>query len=369
MNKADEGVLNTQKIYSYIYRTPCSNRELYDALGLSMPTIIKNLKLLESCGLIAKDGFFESEGGRKASVIKCVPDARLAIGLEILKKSFHLSFIDLYGNCLLESTCQIRYASSSEYFSVISSKILEMAEAAGIASDKILGIGISMQGLVSQTGQEVIYGRLLNNTGLTLDQIRKDLPYPCVLIHDAKASALAEKWVQNIENATYIGLNMNIGSAILVNGEILTGNHLGSGSVEHVCMVPKGKTCYCGRKGCLEMYCSGEQLEEASGMKLEAFFPQLRSGDTDCVRIWTDFLDTLALAVNNVHSVIEAPVILGGLLTSYFVPEDYDRLRDYICRTIQSEAFPIIVGKAGKYSSATGAALYYIRQFLDHPVC
>lgn len=355
MNKADEGILNTQKIYSYIYQNPCSKRTLYDDLGLSMPTITKNLKQLEDQGFVTKDGFFESEGGRKASIIKCIPDARVAIGLELLKKSFHFAIVDLYGTCVEESTQNVSYENSDAYFVTVSQEIEKMIEKLRIKPEQILGIGISVQGIVSPDGQEVIYGRLLNNTGLKLEQIQKHFSYPCILIHDAKASAMAEKWNQDIENATYIGLNMNIGSAILINGEILTGRDIGSGSIEHICMVPGGKQCYCGKKGCLEMYCSGEQLEETSGMKIETFFQYLHNGDRNCFLIWKDYLEKLALVINNVRYVIEAPVILGGLLPSYFVEEDYEQIEDYIQQIIQGEKVRIIRGMAGKYSASIGA--------------
>ena len=51
---------------------------LYTSMGLS--TVSQNLNLLENEGLIEKNGYFDSTGGRKANAIQIVSDFRISIG-------------------------------------------------------------------------------------------------------------------------------------------------------------------------------------------------------------------------------------------------------------------------------------------------
>lgn len=71
-------------------------------MGLS--TVSQNLNLLEQEGLIERNGYFDSTGGRKAQAIRIVSDFRLSIGIGILKNMFHITVVDLYGEVINTET-------------------------------------------------------------------------------------------------------------------------------------------------------------------------------------------------------------------------------------------------------------------------
>lgn len=69
-------------------------------MGLS--TVSQNLNDLETSGLISRNGYFESTGGRKAQIIRIVEDFRISIGLGILKDMFHIVAVNLYGDAIAQ---------------------------------------------------------------------------------------------------------------------------------------------------------------------------------------------------------------------------------------------------------------------------
>ena len=82
-------------------------------MGLS--TVSQNLNLLEQEGLIEKNGFFESTGGRKANALQIVSDFKISIGIGILKGMFHITAVDLYGNAFYTDTISLPYSNTDVY--------------------------------------------------------------------------------------------------------------------------------------------------------------------------------------------------------------------------------------------------------------
>lgn len=82
----------------FIKKKKVSQQDIAYDLHLSRPTVTTNLSSLEEDGLITKDGQIDTEYvGRKASAYTIVPDFRVGIGVEILKKEVKMIIVDLYG--------------------------------------------------------------------------------------------------------------------------------------------------------------------------------------------------------------------------------------------------------------------------------
>jgi len=84
---------------------------------------------------------------------------------------------------------------------------------------------------------------------------------PVAMTNDANAAALGEMVygvARGMKNFIVITLGTGVGSGIVVNGQLLYGCDGFAGELGHVTMVrgEEGRSCGCGRKGCLEAYCS-----------------------------------------------------------------------------------------------------------------
>lgn len=362
--------INRSKIYQYIYRSKLTSKlQIVQDLQMGLSTVSQNLNLLENEGLIEKNGYFDSTGGRKANAIQIVSDFRISIGVGILKNMFHITAIDLYGNTVYTDTIPLTYSNTAAYYQQITDKVKDFIDKNQYPENKILGVSIATQGITSPDNTTVIYGNIMNNTGMRLKDFSRHLPYPCHLEHDSKSAAFLELWNHpELDSAVVLLLNRNLGGAIITNHQIHQGRSMHSGTIEHICVNPDGPLCYCGKRGCLETYCSANSLEQASGMTIKEFFPLLREKKSpQLIQIWEDYLKHLAFAMKNLNLVIDAPIIISGYLAPYFTEDD----TDYLLRQINSmtpfelKEEQILVGTHGQYTPAIGAALFYVKEFIQ----
>ena len=361
--------INRSKIYQYIYRSKLTSKlQIVQDLQMGLSTVSQNLNLLENEGLIEKNGYFDSTGGRKANAIQIVSDFRISIGVGILKNMFHITAIDLYGNTVYTDTIPLTYSNTAAYYQQITDKVKDFIEKNQYPEDKILGVSIATQGITSPDNTTVIYGNIMNNTGMRLKDFSRHLPYPCHLEHDSKSAAFLELWNHpELDSAVVFLLNRNLGGAIITNHQIHQGCSMHSGTIEHICVNPDGPLCYCGNRGCLETYCSANSLEQASGMTIKEFFPLLREKKSpQLIQIWEDYLKHLAFAMKNLNLVIDAPIIISGYLAPYFTEEDTDYLLEQInsMTPFELEKEQLLVVTHGQYTPAIGAALFYVKEFI-----
>ena len=361
--------INRSKVYQYIYRKKItSKRQIVQDLQMGLSTVSQNLNLLEQDGLIEKNGYFESTGGRKANAIQIVSDFRISIGIGILKNMFHITAVDLYGNALYTNTIPFPYSNTPDYYKQVTDKIKEFIATNQYVEEKILGVSIATQGITSPDHSTVLYGNIMNNTGMILEDFSRYLPYPCYLEHDSKSAAFLELWKHpELDSAVVFLLNRNLGGAIITNHQIHQGSSMHSGTIEHICINPDGPLCYCGNRGCLETYCSANALEQAAGMNIKDFFSLLREKKSpQLTQIWKDYLHHLAFAMKNLNLIIDAPIIISGYLAPYFLEDDIAYLTKHInvSSPFALNKEHIFVGTNGQYTPAIGAALFYVNQFI-----
>lgn len=365
--------INRDKVYQYIYsQKETSKLQIVQDLQMGLSTVSQNLNELENDGLISRNGYFESTGGRKAQIIRIVEDFRISIGLGILKDMFHIVAVNLYGDAIATETIELPYENSDTYYTALTANIELFIQANHYEPEKIEGISIATQGIISLDGTSVTYGNIMGNANMQLSDFSSRLPYPCHLEHDSKAAANLELWNHpQIDSALVFLLNPNLGGAIITGHKVHLGNHMHSGLIEHICIDPNGPECYCGNHGCLETYCSANALKTAVGMPVKDFFNLLHQTQApNLLQIWREYLDSLAFAIRNLNLVIDSPVIISGYLAPYFQETDMQYLLNKVNESslFQMTRDQLLVGNHGQYTPAIGAALHYIKAFLTPDV-
>lgn len=97
---------------------------------------------------------------------------------------------------------------------------------------------------------------------------------PVALTNDANAAALGEMTygaARGLKNFIDITLGTGVGSGIVIDGKMVYGCDGFAGELGHVVMVrgKEGRTCGCGRTGCLEAYCSATGVARTAREFLE----------------------------------------------------------------------------------------------------
>lgn len=362
---------NRNLIYQYIYRNPkVSQQDIAYDLHLSRPTVTTNLSSLEEDGLITKNGQIDTEYvGRKAAAYTIVPDFRVGIGVEILKKEVKMIAVNLYGEKILRSVYDISFRNEDDYFQKVCQEILSFKSSIGLADKQILGIGFAMQGLISPDSQTVLYGKILECTGLSITAFTRYLPYPCSFIHDADSAAISELWVSpDLDDAFYLSLSNHLGASIISDRKLISGNHGHSSTIEHIQMEPEGKLCYCGKHGCMETLCSIHALLDESET-IDSFFQKVRNPEEAARKRWLSYLRHLARSVNLLHLIYDKTFILGGYLAPYLLESDLAFLYEEIKKLtpFPEDSDFLQISKMPKHNITIGAALPYIQDFLNIP--
>lgn len=99
------------------------------------------------------------------------------------------------------------------------------------------------------------------------------LGVPVAVTNDANAAAIGEMTygvARGMKNFIMITLGTGVGSGVVVNGQLVYGSDGFAGELGHVIMVREnGRLCGCGRKGCLEAYCSATGVARTAREMLE----------------------------------------------------------------------------------------------------
>ena len=341
-----------------------SQPELSQKLNLSWPTVLQNVKELAALGLVQEVGAYASTGGRKAKAYAPVVDAKLAVGLDITQNHVGLVLVDLSGKVVRYTRKKRVFALNEEYFQNLGQLLTEFLEAE--ETDKILGVGISLPGIVNESGDRLLYSHALDIYDVDTAMFSRNIPFPCLFLNDANAAGLAEVWGKlNVGNMVYLSLSNSVGGAIIPGGRLYTGTNLRAGEFGHNTLVPNGRKCYCGKEGCLDAYVSAKVLSGHTGGNLAQFFDRLRDGEEEMRQAWKEYLEYLSVAINNLRMTFDCDVIAGGYVGA-FLEEFGAPLREMLAQrnTFQQDGSYLKYCSFKLEASAVGAALMQIEAFI-----
>jgi glucokinase len=98
--------------------------------------------------------------------------------------------------------------------------------------------------------------------------LEKLVQMPVYIDGDAKALVQGEVWCGAVAGQTdVVGMvvSTGVGGGIISGGKVLDGRSGNAGHIGHVIVVPDGRLCACGSRGCLEAHASGRSIEAITG--------------------------------------------------------------------------------------------------------
>ncbi len=343
--------------------------ELAAAADLSLPTVTKYLAHLEGLGLIEQGAKLASgsQGGRSPITYQCIPDGRVAVGVDVAGDHVNLAVVNLEGDVTHVRELDLAYENSRQYAEMVAGRALKMLADAGIPVERVCGAGVAVPGLVSEEEQRVTYGRVIDNTGMTVEDFARALPFPVRLVHDSDAAGLAEFWTgYDGRNAFYMSISNSIGGSVLINGSIYHGDGEFSGEAGHLIVEPGGRACYCGQRGCLDAYCNANVLRCAGG-DLPRFFERLSAGEVEIQQVWDTYCSKLATAIQCVRVLYGCVVVVGGDVGTHIgsALEDVRRKVDALDLLPGSPSDYLVPSRFATKPIATGAGLRAIEDFKE----
>lgn len=356
-------------IYRMIYQNKgCSRQELSKKLNISLPTVTGNLNHLRGLGLIRNAGSLESTGGRKPAIHRYVPDARFALGIDITRNHLSIVLIDLGLNIISSKRIRIVYKETEEYFCAIKLEVENTLKLRAPDRGRLLGAGVSLPVIVGADQKSVTYATVIHTSSDIYKKISACIDAPVLLFNDANSAGLAESWKANYtQPMTYLSLSSSVGGASMNSHNIYTGVNWRGCEFGHMTIVPGGKRCYCGRYGCLDAYCSSNVLSDFTQGDVKQFFTELKSGKNKGLsHVFDQYMDYLAIAVNNLRMCYDCNIVLGGQVGAYMADYiDIFRQKAIALNPFEQDPSFIQVCHYRTEASAVGAAIYYINQFIQ----
>lgn len=360
--------MNRSNIYhEFMSNAALTKQDLVFRLNLSLPTITKNIEELLADQLIEKSGSQGNTGGRRATTYSLIRDARIALGIDVTRNHITIAALDLTGSIITFRRYRLTFQPADPYFQSVGKTLEDFIKENQLDENRILGVGIGLPALVDADRKHVFFSKILPIRENILEDFQKYISYRVELFNDAKAAAFAETWGNpNFKNMFYLMLANNIGGSIIINHTIYSGDNQESSEAGHIQLVPGGRLCYCGQRGCVDTYISATVLSDFTDGNLEAFFRELENGNAQFAKEWNIYLDYLAATVNTVHVLLDCNIVLGGYVGEYMEPY-IDDLRQRVVKlsTFCDNADFLQLCSYKKESIAAGAAMRFIADFTD----
>jgi glucokinase len=132
----------------------------------------------------------------------------------------------------------------------------------------VSAVGLAVAGFVSQDRRRVMFApHLAWRDADVPERISARVQLPVVMDHDVNSAAWAEfarGASAGSQISLLIALGTGIGAGLIIDGEIYRGAHGVAPELGHLTVVPGGRKCACGKRGCWERYCSGTALAETA---------------------------------------------------------------------------------------------------------
>lgn len=360
---------NRRRIYQYVYdsATSVTKQEIARDLGLSLPTVSGNLTELLEEGLLTYSGTFASTGGRKPRAIAPVEGARFAAGISIMDDAVRLAAVDLRAKELAYRKLYRPFVNEDGYYRWVAESLETFLDDNGLERGRLLGVGITIPGIVERKQERVVFAPTLGLRDEKLVSIESYFPYPVNVENDANASGYAEWWSHtDVKNIAYLSVERGVGGAILMGGRSYVGDNSRSGEFGHFCIVPDGRPCRCGKRGCFEAYCSTSRLGDDLGLTLDEFFDMLAHGNEQIALTWAGYLTHLARGIANIRVIFDCDIVVGGALASQ-LGAYLDELRRQVAELTAFDAHGgfLRLSRYKSHSACVGAALHFVGRFIQ----
>lgn len=198
------------------------------------------------------------------------------VGIDIGGTNTVFGIVDARGTILCNGSIKTQaYEKVEDYVDAVCTNLLPLIESEG-GVEKIKGIGIGAPNGNYYSGTIEFAPNLPWKGVIHLAELfEQRLGIPTALTNDANAAAVGEMTygaARGMKDFIMITLGTGVGSGIVINGQVVYGHDGFAGELGHVIVRrgEAGRMCGCGRKGCLEAYCSATGVARTARELLSA---------------------------------------------------------------------------------------------------
>lgn len=367
---------------------PLTRQELQKKTGLSWGTVSNIVSELLALNFLCETSVKSSHAGRKPSVVDINPEDNLCIGVDIHMQGIVCLITDLRGHTLISLRKSIAGAGRQEVLDRAVESIHEAIRTLKTEGERIIGIGVSIQGVIDSTNRVSVYSPHLPDWSnvAVCDVLEQEFHVPAVLFHDTIAMIMAERRcsAHNVCNMVFVKLDMGLGMSMVLNDRLYTGFNGNASEFGHIIVNPEGPLCTCGNRGCLEAYVSGRSIlmrvregikegkstlaltEQSFEADLELVAQAARNGSAFEKELFESIGGYFGIGISNLINFINPElVVLGGEMARY-TDLYLDKAMKVILKNVwNGNQIHIQKSSLGSDGAAVGAAMGLLRQAMS----
>ncbi len=331
---------------------PVSRVDVSRRTGLSSAAVTKAARPFIEAGYLEELASEERTGpgaGRPANPLAIRPDREYFVGVKITADDLIGVVTDLRAGIRASLHHPVRDHDVESVVAALADLVKELLDER--YRDRTYSLGVAVSGDVDRMTGLVRYSPFLGWRDVPLAQLLDDATgLKTTLENDVKALAVAEQWFGEGVGASSFALvtvGTGIGSALVVNGELVSGAHGVAGEIGHVPIADGGPRCHCGGTGCVEAIASTEAIVTAArevtgepALTMDDAVTRARGGDESLREVFAAAGHAIGLGLAALVNLFgpERVVVSGeGVAT-------YDLFEEQIRRTFAVQAF----GSAGR---------------------
>ena len=233
---------------------------------------------------------------------------------------------------------------------------------------RLAKVGVCVPGLLDPCGGVIAHAANVPAlVGVAFGEVlQRRLGLPVVVENDANAAAWAEHAfgaARAWRASFFLTVSTGVGGGYVSEHGLHRGRHGYAADVGHVTLVPDGRVCSCGERGCVEAYSSGtsiaDRASEALGRSVSTreAFVLARSGEPAAASVVEEAARALAIVLTTATKVVDPDglVIGGGVATHE--PWFVERVREHLDAALRTyRPLPLEVAQLGDRAGVIGAA-------------
>jgi glucokinase len=183
----------------------------------------------------------------------------LTIGVDVGGTKVAAGVVDVHGKIIEKLKRSTPAARPDDTADVIAEVVLEFLDRYDVTA-----VGIGAAGFVDETRSTVLFApNLAWRDEPVKKRVEERIGRKVIVENDANAAAWAEARMgaaRGQQDVMLITVGTGIGAGVVLDGRLYRGRWGSAGEPGHYRVVPDGRLCGCGNRGCWEQYASGNAL-------------------------------------------------------------------------------------------------------------
>lgn len=308
-----------------VNKTSISRAALSKQLGLTKATISAIVQELIDSHLVLEIGSKDTKKGRKPILLTFNQNCGHALALEISAK-----FITVLTSNLKGENCRIKQYyqewDETNILDILKTIIMETMDNLPPTKYGVIGASIGVHGVVYNN--KVTFSPYYTLGQLDIAKtLENELNLAFFMENEANLSALGEQaFHYNCSSMINLSVHNGIGMGIIIDNQLYTGANGYAGEFGHTIIMPNGRNCPCGNKGCIEQYASERALlmelatlKNRDSITIDEMVKLYYKKDTDVLHIINQFISYMSIGINNILNTFNPDlIIINSSFTTHF---------------------------------------------------